>query len=103
MTELHGLKLLLDIPEGDATKDGLLELLLGQAREYIISYCRCEYINEGMIPLIIRMAAEDYGKCGGEGISFRSASGASESYRGEYSPQIMCQLRRYRKPGGIVC
>ncbi len=103
MTELEKLKLLLDIPAPDKTKDDLLALLLEQARGYLLSYCRIRFINEEMVPTVISMAAEDFGRMGGEGVSYRTVSGASEGYRGEYSPRIMAQLRRFRKPGYPIC
>lgn len=102
MTDLAKLKLMLDIPEGDRTKDELLSLLLEQARVYLLTYCRREFADETMLPLILRMAAEDFGRCGSEGVSYRTVSGASEGYRDEYSPQIMTQLRRLRRPGGVL-
>lgn len=103
MTEISKLKLLLDIPESDESKDSLLSLLLSQAREYLISYCRLDFADERTVPVVIAMAAEDFGKIGSEGVSYRTVSGASEGYRGEYSPKIMAQLRRFRRPGGPVC
>lgn len=103
MTEIERLKTLIDMPSGDNTKDGFLSLLLEQARSYALSYCRLDFADEAMLPVIVRMAAEDFGRAGGEGLSFRSVSGASESYRGDYSPQIMSQLRRFRRIGGPSC
>lgn len=103
MTQRDRLKVLIDIPAGDPSKDLLLELLLEQATAYFLSYCRRDFADESMMPLIVRMAAEDYGRSGGEGIAYRTASGASESYRGEYSPQIMTELRRFRRIGVVEC
>ena len=103
MNECDKLKVLLDIPESDCTKDEILSLLIEMAHSYFLSYCRRNFADESMTPLIIRMAAEDYGKIGAEGLSYRSVSGLSESVRGEYSPQIMAQLRRYRRIGGPEC
>lgn len=97
------LKLLCDIPAGDTEKDGLLDLLIEQARSYLLTYCRVDFADESMTPLIISMAAEDWGRMGGEGISYRTASGVSESYRGDYSPKIMASLRRLRRLGGPRC
>ena len=103
MTELDRLKVILEIPADDKMKDPLLSLLLEQAREYILSYCRVEMVDERMRSTLIAMAAEDYGRSGGEGLSYRSVSGASEGYLGEYSPRIMANLRRFRRIGGPVC
>ncbi len=103
MTETEKLKLLLGIPSDNGEKDDLLRLLLEQARGYLLTYCRRDTADESMTPLIVQMAAEDYGRLGGEGVSFRTASGASESYRGEYSPRIIAALRRLRRMGGPLC
>lgn len=103
MTMRDDLKLLCDIPAGDTEKDALFDLLIDQARSYLLTYCRRDFADESMTPLIIAMAAEDYGRLGGEGVSYRTASGASESYRGEYSPRIMTQLRTLRRLGGPRC
>ena len=101
MTERDRLKLLCDIPSGESDKDSLLDMLLADARAYALSYCRRDIADEAMSRLIVQMAAEDYGRLGGEGVSYRTASGASESYRGDYSPKIVASLRRCRRLGGI--
>lgn len=101
MNELEKLKLLCDIPAGDEGKDDLLSLLLEQARGYLLSYCRRDFADESMAPLIIKMAAEDYGRMGGEGLSHRTVSGLSEGYRGEYSPALLAAMRRHRRMGGV--
>lgn len=103
MKELDKLKLFLDIPLPDKSKDDLLALLLEQARGYLLTYCRVDMIDERMARTVISMAAEDFGRMGGEGLSYRTVSGASEGYRGEYSPRIMAELRRFRRLGGPVC
>ena len=103
MTELDRLKVILEIPSDDKTKDPLLTLLLEQAKDYILSYCRTDIIDERMRSALIAMAAEDFGRSGGEGLSYRTVSGASEGYMGEYSPRIMACLRRFRRIGGPVC
>jgi len=102
MTDLEKLKLILDIPGSDRTKDELLSLLLEQARAYLLTYCHRRFVDETTAPTVIQMAAEDFGRVGSEGVSYRTVSGASEGYRGEYSPKIMAQLRRFRRPGGIA-
>lgn len=103
MTERDKLKLLADIPESDKTKDEFLDLLIEQAKSYLLSYCRVDFVDESMLPIVLRMAAEDYGRSGSEGVSYRSVSGAAESYLGEYSPRIMIGLRRLRRMGGLGC
>ena len=99
MTARDKLKLLCDIPAGETDKDELLDMLLSQAKSYALSYCRRELADESLSALILQMAAEDYGRLGGEGVAYRTASGASESYRGDYSPRIISALRRHRRMG----
>lgn len=97
MTELEKLKLLCDIPAGDTDKDSLLLMLLSQAKTYFLSYCRVDFADESMTPVIIQMAAEDYGRLGGAGVSHRTVSGASEGYRGDYSSKVISSLKRFRR------
>lgn len=96
-SDVKRLKVLLGIPDGDVQNDELLSLLIDEARTFALNYCRIDFVDERLLYVILRMAAEDFGKSGGEGLSSRSVSGASESYRGEYSEQIMTQLRRFRR------
>ena len=98
--DIGRLKVLLDIPEGDVTHDGLLSLLLDEARAFALNYCRLDFADERLSPVIIRMPAEDYGRCGGEGLSSRSVSGSNEHYRDGYSAQVTSQLRRFRRMRG---
>jgi hypothetical protein len=102
VTDRDRLKLLCDIPSGESDKDMLLDMLLADARAYALSYCRRDFADEGLCSLIVQMAAEDYGRLGGEGVSYRTASGASESYRGDYSPKITAALRRHRRMRGVL-
>ena len=60
-------------------------------------------IEEGGV--IIRMAAEDWGKSTALGVSRRSVSGLSETYHGSYSERVMSELRslrHVRAVGGAV-
>jgi len=100
VTQKDKLKLCLDIPMADKSKDALLGLLLDRAASYVLSYCRLTLMPETLLDVAVSMAAEDFGRMGSEGVSFRTASGATESYRGEYSPQIMSRLRAHRRLGG---
>ena len=77
MTDRDRLKLLCDIPSGESDKDMLLDMLLADARAYALSYCHRDFADEGLCSLIVQMAAEDYGRLGGEGVSYRTASGAT--------------------------
>lgn len=98
------LKVLVDIPAGDVSHDELFSLLIDEARAFALNYCRLDFADERLNSVILRMAAEDYGRCGGEGLSSRSVSGSSEYYRDGYSAQVMSQLRRFRRMrGGGVC
>lgn len=103
MSDTDKLKAILEIPAQDKSRDELLAILLDRAKAYLLSYCRVDMADERMMPVVISMAAEDYGRMGGEGLSYRTVSGASEGYMGDYSPRIMAQLKRFRRIGGLSC
>lgn len=99
MERIAELKLLLDIPQKEEDRDMILLELLAQAEKYALAYCRLSEADEFLSSIIVRMAAEDYGALGGEGITKRSLSGLTEDYRGAYSAPLISALRSRRKPG----
>lgn len=99
MTRLAELKLLLDIPQEESDRDFILLELLELAEKYALAYCRLDEADDFLASVIVRMAAEDYGALGGEGLSRRSFSGLTEDYRPAYSGNITAALRARRKPG----
>lgn len=99
MERIAKLKLLLDIPQAEEDRDFVLLELLAYAEKYALAYCRLTEADELLSDIIVRMAAEDYGALGGEGITKRTFSGLTEDYRGAYSAPIVSALRSRRKPG----
>lgn len=95
MTTLEQLKLRVGVAEDSS--DSRLEELLASAKEYICAYCRMDGYDESLDSLAVRIAAEDFCRLSSEGISYRSFSGAYESYRDGYSEAVMATLRAHRK------
>lgn len=57
---MEQLKILLGIPAEDAEKDELLRLVLTEAEEFILSYCRVAAVPEKLKGLVPFMAADVY-------------------------------------------
>lgn len=105
MAELDKLKLLLGIPAGRTDEDDLLSSLLLDAKAYAAGFCHVSGDDARLAGVIIRMAAEDWGKSTALGVSRRSVSGLSETYHGSYSERVMSELRslrHVRAVGGAV-
>lgn len=99
MAYISDLKIILDIPPEDLSRDCVLDFLLESARSYILSYCRIDELDGVLASCAVSMAAEDYGTLGGEGLDSRTVSGIAEHYRPRYSEKILDVLKRYRRPG----
>ena len=100
MPGLSELKLRLGINANDRQKDEILVLLLGRAGTWAREYCRLADGEDGALaPIIVEMAAHDYGVLGAEGVERRTLSGLSESYTPDYPEKIMSALRRFRRMG----
>lgn len=99
MTMLQRIKLLLNF--SDSSKDALLEELIENAEEYVVTYCNNADAVTSLSGAIIQMVIQDYNRMGAEGLNSESYSGVSFNYQATYSEDIMKQLRRYRKIGVI--
>ena len=97
MVSIHRLKLLLEIPQNDTSYDELLYEIIYSAQKYAADYCGMEEYDDALDFAVLRMAAEDFGRLGSEGTSYKYFSGFSETYRGTYSDQIKEMLRIHRK------
>lgn len=75
-------------------QDDLINLLIKQAKAYLVLYLGLESYDTAYDSLIIKMVIEDWNRRGSEGIASRSFSGLSESYNTEsaYSSIIMDAL-----------
>lgn len=89
------IKALLNIQ--DTSKDALLEVLIDDAKAFVLVYCNIDAYITDLDSIVIRMVLESYNKLGAEGISNRNYSGISESYTNDYSPAIYKQLNLYRR------
>lgn len=110
MTDLTKLKLLLEIPPERTEEDSLLTVLLLEADAYARSYCRLgDGEDSGILrDTVCRMAAEDYGRRGSDGVEKRTYSGVSETYGSGYSKRVTAMLHRLRRletvgGGGLPC
>lgn len=97
MVTVEKLRLLLEIPEEDDSASTLLAELIKAAEKYAADYCGLGSYEESLDPAVLRMAAEDYGRIGSEGMSYKYFSGFSETYRGTYSDQVKEMLRCRRR------
>ena len=105
MSELDKLKLILGIPLPRTDEDDLLSALALHARAFAASFCHIPENDARLAGVVLRMAAEDYGKSDAPGVSRRSVSGLAESYLGSYSEAVMTELRslrHLRAVGGAV-
>ena len=88
---------------GDAAKgqDELIELLIKQAKEFVVMYCGLDEYDNKFNSVVIKMVIEDWNRRGSEGLASRSFSGLSETYNAEpYSSVVMFSLKKLNK-GGI--
>lgn len=83
---------------GGAASEELIELLISQAKSFLLLFCNLSEYNSKYDALIIRMVVEDFNKMGSEGVKSKSFNGLSESFGDDpYSPLIMTQLRSFTK------
>ena len=83
---------------GNAASDELIELLISQAKSFLLLFCNLSEYNSKYDALIIRMVIEDYNRMGSEGVKSKSFNGLSETYGDDpYSPLLMAQLNSYKR------
>lgn len=92
---LEKLKTLLGIATDD--KDELLNLLISNAKAFVLSYCGLSAYTSSFDNVVLKMALEDYNRLGSEGKTSQSFSGLSESYNDDYSSAVYSFLKRYRR------
>lgn len=96
MDLIEKVKLYLNIPVDDTSKDALLELLIEQSNSEFCAYCNREDVPVLANNVIIDMCVVKYNLIGTEGLASSSYSGANEAYV-NYSPQLIKTLNRWRK------
>ena len=94
---LENLKLMLGIAADDTTQDDLLNLLLDNAKLFIVEYCNIDRYMNKLDPIAVKCAIEDYNRMGAEGLSGKGFSGVSESYNQDYSDSIYNSLKKHRR------
>lgn len=81
-------------------QDDLIELLIKQAKSFLIMYCNLDEYDKKFDSIVIKMVIEDWNKRGSEGITSKSFNGISESYSEEpYSSIIMTALKKMKRNG----
>lgn len=94
---LPDMKKYLRMETADTERDALLSALLDRAEAWGRLFCRLREEECLGDELIVAMAIEDYNRLGSEGISYKSYSNIIETYRSEYSDNVMMLLRRRRR------
>lgn len=83
---------------GGAANEELIELLISQAKSFLLLFCNLSEYNSKYDALIIRMVVEDFNRMGSEGVKSKSFNGLSETFGDDpYSPLLMSQLRSYKR------
>lgn len=96
MELIDKVKLYLNIPVDDTSKDNLLLLLIEQSENEFLAYCNRVDVPTLAANAIIDMCVVKYNIMGQEGYASTSFSGVSESIA-NYPPQLIKSLNRWRK------
>ena len=96
MEIIDKVKLYLNIPIDDTSKDNLLLLLIEQSQNEFLAYCNRDDVPALAANVIIDMCVIKYNLMGQEGYASTSFSGVSETIA-NYPPQLIKALNRWRK------
>lgn len=96
MELIDKIKLYLNIPIDDSSKDNLLLLLIEQSQNEFLAYCNRDDVPALAANVLIDMCIIKYNLMGQEGYASTSFSGASETIA-HYPPQLIKSLNRWRK------
>ena len=96
MELIDKVKLYLNIPIDDTSKDNLLLLLIEQSQNEFLAYCNRDDVPALASNVLIDMCIIKYNLMGQEGYASTSFSGASETIA-TYPPQLIKALNRWRK------
>ena len=96
MEIIDKVKLYLNIPIDDTSKDNLLLLLIEQSQNEFLAYCNRDDVPALAANVLIDMCIIKYNLMGQEGYASTSFSGASET-TANYPPQLIKALNRWRK------
>lgn len=91
-------KILLLIGPAANGQDELIELLIQQAKAYLLMFCNLDSYDSRYDNIVIRMVIEDFNRRGMEGLQSQSFSGVSTTLGNEpYSSLVMNQLKSYQR------
>ena len=96
MELIDKVKLYLNIPIDDTSKDNLLLLLIEQSQNEFLAYCNRDDVPALAANVLIDMCVIKYNLMGQEGYASTSFSGTSETIA-NYPPQLIKALNRWRK------
>ena len=96
MELIDKVKVYLNIPIDDTSKDNLLLLLIEQSQNEFLAYCNRADVPALANASIIDMCVIKYNLMGQEGYASTSFSGVSETIA-NYPPQLIKSLNRWRK------
>ena len=96
MEIIDKVKLYLNIPIDDTSKDNLLLLLIEQSQNEFLAYCNRDDVPALAANVLIDMCIIKYNLMGQEGYASTSFSGVSETIA-NYPPQLIKALNRWRK------
>ena len=96
MEIIDKVKLYLNIPIDDTSKDNLLLLLIEQSQNEFLAYCNRDDVPALAANVLIDMCIIKYNLMGQEGYASTSFSGASETIA-NYPPHLIKSLNRWLK------
>ena len=96
MEIIDKVKLYLNIPIDDTSKDNLLLLLIEQSQDEFLAYCNRDDVPALAANVLIDMCIIKYNLMGQEGYASTSFSGVNETIA-NYPPQLIKSLNRWRK------
>lgn len=90
MAVLDDVKILLDIPGGEADLDSKLNLIIKNAERQVISYLSpgMATVPEALSYIVCEMAVSRFNRLGNEGMSSFSQEGESITYGDDISPYL---------------
>jgi hypothetical protein len=97
MMYLNNVKILLEIDEGDESKDGLLGLYTNRAKDFVLDFCKIDSLPSTLDSTIEEMVVFQYRQKGIENIQSEEKGSLSEIYLTEYPPNIMNRLKSHRR------
>ncbi|MGG3925683.1 phage head-tail connector protein [Metabacillus fastidiosus] len=96
-TSLGNVKLILGTDISDTEKDGLINLYITRAENFVKEYCNQSELNHSMIEIAEDIAIFNYRNKGVENIKAESKGRLSDTYREGLPPEIYKRLNENRR------